>query len=225
MIRVLVVEDHHLVREGICKLLEDAGDIKVIAEADNGQDALALYQRLQPQVLVLDISMPEMNGLEALGQLQCLQPHPAVVILSMYGDQATVQRALQLGALGYVLKQTVAGELLAAVRAASLGSMYLSAGVSAVLSQSWRDGPPRNKIDRLSPRELEVVWFVLEGLSARQIAERLNTSVKTVEKQKRDAMRKLEVDNLPGLVRICLENGLALGQTPSYDGSAALEET
>jgi DNA-binding NarL/FixJ family response regulator len=218
MIRVMVVEDHHLVREGICKLLEDAGDIKVIAEADNGNDALLLYQRLQPQVLILDISMPQMNGLETLEQIQCLQPHPAVVVLSMYGDQTTVQRALQLGALGYVLKQAVAGELLAAVRAASLGSMYLSAGVSTVLSQSWREGTPHNKIDRLSPRELEVVRFVLEGFSARQIAERLNTSIKTVEKQKRDAMRKLEVDSLANLVRVCLENGLSFPQIISTSG-------
>jgi DNA-binding NarL/FixJ family response regulator len=225
MIRVMVAEDHHLVREGICKLLEAAGDIKVIAEADNGQDALALYQHQQPQVLILDISMPQMNGLETLAQLQCLQPRPAVVVLSMYGDQDTVQRALQLGALGYVLKQAVAGELLAAVRAASLGSMYLSAGVSAVLSQTWTEGPRRPKIDRLSPREQEVIRFVVEGLTARQIAERLNTSVKTVEKQKRDAMRKLEVDNLASLVRVCLENGLSFPQDSAFNGSPALEDS
>ena len=112
MISVVIAEDHHIVRQGICKLLEEDGTIQVIGEADNGRDALVMVKRQQPDVLILDIAMPQLNGLEVLPQLRTCRPAPRVVVLSMYGDLATVQQALQGGALGYVLKQSVATELL-----------------------------------------------------------------------------------------------------------------
>jgi DNA-binding NarL/FixJ family response regulator len=208
MIRVVVVDDHHLVREGICKLLEEAGDIQVVGEADNGRDALELLGILQPEVLVLDISMAQLNGLATLTQVKGFKPRPYVVILSMHDDVNTVQEALQLGALGYVLKQSVAGELLAAVRAASHGSVYLSSGVSQVLSKDFFNKSSPNLLDRLSPREREVVELIVQGYSTREIADQLHSSVKTVEKQRRDAMRKLEVDNVASLVRVCVQLGL-----------------
>jgi DNA-binding NarL/FixJ family response regulator len=129
-------------------------------------------------------------------------------MLSMHADLNFVQQALQHGALGYVLKQAVAGELLAAVRAANQGSLYLSSGVSQLLVKGLFSDRSPNPLDRLSPREREVVGLIVGGASARDIADRLHSSVKTVEKQRRDAMRKLEVDNVASLVRVCLQLGL-----------------
>ncbi len=208
MIRIVVADDHHLVRQGICKLLEEPGDLQIIGEADNGVDALKLAKLLHPDVLVLDVSMSQLGGLDTLVQLKALDPAPRVVMLSMHSDLGLVQQALQMGALGYVLKQSVAGELIAAVHAASRGSVYLSSGVSQALSKGFFDNHSENLLDRLSPREREVVELIVAGFPTREIADRLHSSVKTVEKQRRDAMRKLEVDNLASLVRVSLQLGL-----------------
>jgi DNA-binding NarL/FixJ family response regulator len=167
---------------------------------------------LHPDVLVLDISMPQLTGLDTLAELKAASPSQRVVILSMHADLGIVQQALQGGALGYVLKHSVADELLAAVRAASGGSVYLSSGVSQVLTGQMFAQKPPSSLDRLSPRERQVVERIVEGYSTKEIAESLHSSVKTVEKQRRDAMRKLEVDNVAGLVRVSLELGLAVGK-------------
>ncbi len=211
MIRVLVAEDHLLVRQGIVKLLEAESDLQVVGEADNGREAIALIESLQPDVVVLDISMPELDGLETLARLRGRQPKLRPVILSMHADPALVRQALRAGALGYVVKQSVADELLAAVRAAHSGSLYLSSGISGVLANDFLAERPPTLLDRLSPREREVVKLIVEGHATREIADRLHTSIKTVEKQRRDAMRKLEVDNLASLVRVSLELGLVVG--------------
>ena len=212
MIRVVVAEDHHLVRQGICKLLEDGGDIQVVGEADNGRDAITLSRSLCPDVLVLDISMPEPDGLDTLAELQATLPNQHVLILSMHADLGIVQQALRGGALGYVLKQSVAGELIAAIHAVSSGSVYLSAGVSQILTSDVHVEKSPNLLDRLSPRERQVVERIVEGYSTKEIADSMHTSVKTVEKQRRDAMRKLEVDNTASLVRVSLELGLTSGK-------------
>jgi DNA-binding NarL/FixJ family response regulator len=215
MIRVVVAEDHHLVRQGICKLVEDGGDIQVVGEADNGRDAITLSRSLCPDVLVLDISMPEPDGLDTLAELKATLPNQHVLILSMHADLGIVQQALRGGALGYVLKQSVAGELIAAIRAVSSGCVYLSAGVSQVLTSDVPVEKSHNLLDRLSPRERQVVERIVEGYSTKEIADSMHTSVKTVEKQRRDAMRKLEVDNTASLVRVSLELGLVVGKDQS----------
>ncbi len=215
MIRILVAEDHHLVREGICKLLREAGDLEIVGEADNGVETVRLTQLLRPDVLVLDVVMPQMDGLEALKRVKALKPSPQVVMLSMHGDLLTVQQALQNGAVGYVLKQSVGDELIAAVRAASRGSVYLSAGVAKVVTQNLAGTQSVNPLDRLSPREREIVEMIVAGCSTREIAELLHTSVKTVEKQRRDAMRKLQVDNVASLVRVSMELGIVVAQRES----------
>jgi DNA-binding NarL/FixJ family response regulator len=211
MISVVVAEDHHLVRQGIVKLLEGSGDIEVIGEADNGRAALALIKALAPEVLVLDISMPQLDGLDTLAELKTMKAKTQVVVLSMHADPGLIRQALASGALGYVVKQSVADELLAAVRAARSGSLFLSSGISGLIANNLLGERKQTLLDHLSPREREVVKRVVEGFSAREIAESLRTSVKTVEKQRRDAMRKLEVDNLASLVRVSLELGLVVG--------------
>ena len=222
MIRVVVAEDHHLVRQGIVKLLEGAGDISVVGEADNGAQAIELVEVLQPDVMVLDLTMPHVDGLEALRQIALKRPRPQIVILSMHADPNIVRQTLRAGAVGYVVKQSVAEELLAAVRAARNGSLFLSSGV---IAQDFFTERPQNLLDRLSPREREVVKRLVEGQSAREIAEALRTSVKTVEKQRRDAMRKLDVDNLASLVRVSLELGLVVGApTRSRNGLSSTSE-
>jgi len=213
MIRVLVVEDHQLVRQGIVKLLESAGDLSVVGEADNGMQAIELVASLHPDVMVLDIVMPQFDGLETLVKLGEITPRPQVVMLSMHADPSMIRQALQSGAVGYVVKQSVADELLAAVRAAKNGSMFLSSGISGVIANNFFAESPKNLLDRLSPREREVVKRIVEGYSTREISDGLRTSVKTVEKQRRDAMRKLEVDNLASLVRVSLELGLVIEKT------------
>jgi len=211
MIRVVIADDHHLVRQGIVRLLESAGDLEVVGEANDGREAIELIRSLQPDVLVLDITMPNMDGLGVLTEVGAMDPRPQVVILSMHADPGLIREALRAGALGYVVKQSVAEELLAAVRAAKNGSMFLSAGIASVIATDVFTDRTQNRLDRLSPREREVVKYIVEGLSTREIAESLRTSVKTVEKQRRDAMRKLEVDNLASLVRVSLELGLVIG--------------
>lgn len=213
MIRVVVVEDHQLVRQGIVKLLESAGDLSVVGEADNGMQAIELATSLNPDVMVLDIAMPQFDGLETLVKLGEITPRPQVVMLSMHADPSMIRQALQSGAVGYVVKQSVADELLAAVRAAKNGSMFLSSGISGVIANNFFVESPKNLLDRLSPREREVVKRIVEGYSTREISDGLRTSIKTVEKQRRDAMRKLEVDNLASLVRVSLELGLVVGKT------------
>ena len=210
MIRVVVAEDHHMIRQGICKLLGEQNDIHVVGEADNGAAAVRSVRELQPDVLVLDISMPHTDGISVLKIIQDYSPKPKVVILSIHADLALVQQALELGALGYILKQSVSEELIDAIRAAKRGSNYLSSGVSQILTGHYFYRRTQNPLDRLSPREFEVTRMVVAGQSTKEIAAGLQTSIKTVEKQRRDAMRKLEVDNIASLVRVCLELGITI---------------
>lgn len=212
MIRVVIADDHHLVRQGIVQLLDGTGDLEVVGEADNGQDAIGLVESLRPDVLVLDIAMPQLDGLDTLAEIGGMDLKPQIVILSMHAEPGLIRQALKAGALGYVVKQSVADELLAAVRAVNNGSMFLSAGIAGIIVSDVFAKRPQTLLDRLSPREREVVQHVVEGYSTREIAEVLRTSVKTVEKQRRDAMRKLQVDNVASLVRVSLELGLVVGK-------------
>jgi two-component system, NarL family, response regulator NreC len=208
MIRIVVAEDHHIIRQGVAKLLEDFGEIQVIGQADNGIDTIRLTQELRPDVLVLDISLPQMDGIDVLRYIRNQVYRPKVVILSIHADLALVQQTLELGALAYVLKQSASEELLDAVKTANRGSGYLSSGVSHILSNHSFPRQSQNPLNRLSPREREVVSRIVAGRSTKEIAGDLHTSVKTVEKQRRDSMRKLEVENVASLVRVCLELGL-----------------
>jgi len=213
MINVVVAEDHQLVRQGIVKLLEGTHDLNVIGEANSGEQVSALVKSLHPDVIVLDISMPGLDGLETLAEINNYKPKPQVVILSMHADPNIIRQALQGGALGYVVKQSVADELIAAVRAAKNGSIFLSSDISSIVTNGFLTKSPKSLLDSLSPREREVVKKIVEGYSTHEIAESMCISVKTVEKQRRDAMRKLDVENIASLVRVSLELGLIVDKS------------
>jgi DNA-binding NarL/FixJ family response regulator len=205
MIRVMVVDDHHMIRQGICQILSNYSDIQVVADTDSGTNAIRMMHELFPDVLVLDVSMPGVSGLDVIKEIVDLQPKPRVVFLSIHSDLALVRQALTLGAHGYVLKQSSSDDLIDAIRAANRDSIYLSSGVSHMLKGLDFSKQPKNLIDRLSPREHEVTKMIVDGKTTKEIAFMLRTSVKTVEKQRRDAMRKLDVDNIASLVRVYLE--------------------
>jgi DNA-binding NarL/FixJ family response regulator len=218
VIRVVLADDHHLVRQGIRALLVQAGDIEVVGQAEDGQAAIDLAQRLAPDVLVMDIGMPHMNGVEAIAQIQALHLPTQMLILSMYSDEILVRQALRNGAKGYLLKRSVVEELLLAVRAVHRGETFLSPGISnAILADFLADRVDTAEIslfDRLSPRERQVLQLVAEGRTNNEIAELLQIAVKTVEKHRASLMAKLQVQDLAGLLRKAMRHGLIIFDEP-----------
>ena len=212
MIRVLIVEDHHLVRQGIRALLEKADDMLVVGEARDGQEAVELAEKLTPDVIVMDLSMPRLNGTQATERVRALRLPSQVVILSMYSDETLVKQALRCGAKGYLLKHSVTEELLLAVRAACRGETYLTSAVSGqiiadVLTPPGDSGDSQ-PYDRLSAREQQVLKLVAEGRTNNAIAQIMNVSVKTVEKHRSSLMQKLNVHDMAGLVKVAMKHGL-----------------
>ena len=212
MIRVLIVEDHHLVRQGIRALLEKADDMQVVGEARDGQEAVELAEKLTPDVIVMDLSMPRLNGTQATERVRALRLPSQVVILSMYSDETLVKQALRCGAKGYLLKHSVTEELLLAVRAACRGETYLTSAVSGqiladVLTPPGDSGDSQ-PYDRLSAREQQVLKLVAEGRTNNAIAQIMNVSVKTVEKHRSSLMQKLNVHDMAGLVKVAMKHGL-----------------
>ena len=211
MIRIVIAEDHHLVREGIRALLEKAGDIEVVGEAVDGQEAVELTQRLTPDVLIMDIAMPRLNGILAAEQLRDAGGTTNIVILSMYSDELLVRQALQNGVKGFLPKGSVSDELLFAVRAASRGAIYLSPSVpSTVLAdQTARDNPKaRGATGHLTVREREMLLLIGKGHTNNQMAQVMGVSIKTVERHRTHLMQKLNARNLVELIRIALTQGL-----------------
>lgn len=212
MISVVVADDHHLVRQGIRALLENADDIDVVGEAEDGIEAVELARALTPDVLVMDISMPRMNGTQATQRIRANHLATQIVILSMYDEEAIVRRALRQGAIGYVLKRAVTEELLLAIRSAARGDTYLSPPIARSILDEFLAIPPgegeADPLERLTPREREVLQLIAEGRTNNLISQDLVISIKTVEKHRLNLMSKLKIHDLAGLVRISVKYGL-----------------
>lgn len=212
-IRVVLADDHAIVREGVKLCLQGMGDIDVVGEAYDGSQAIKMVSSLAPDVAILDVTMPRLNGIEALRQIRRDYPGTAVVMLSMHDNEAYVMQALQAGAAGYVLKRSAANELATAVRAAHAGEIYLHPGVAKrvvadYLHRLSGQGTVALPHDRLTPREREVLQLAAEGLTTREIALQLIVSAKTAEHHRSSAMAKLNIHNQTELVKYAIRNGL-----------------
>jgi DNA-binding NarL/FixJ family response regulator len=206
-IRVFMVEDHALVRAGLKMVLGDARDIELVGEAGNGEDALAAIRRLRPDVVLCDLHLPGISGLEVTERLVRGGDGPRVLIVSMLEDGPLPRRLLEAGALGYVGKGGDAEELVRAVREVAAGRRYLSASIARHMALSGIDGGDTG-FDRLSPRELEVAMLLVRGLRQEDIARRLCLSAKTVNTHKSRLFEKLGVTNTVALARLASQHGL-----------------
>ena len=213
MIRIVVADDHQLVRQSVVSLIEKAEDMEVVGEAADGHEALNLVQRKRPDVAMLDIAMPLLNGIETTRRIQTLSVDTRVVILSMHSEEDVVRQALRCGACGYLLKKSVVEELLIAIRSASKGEIYLSPSIAQTVLSGFLQTESANEsstvLEQLSSREREILQLIVEGHTNQAAAEVLNISAKTVEKHRAVLMKKLEVHNLPDLILVSLKHRLA----------------
>lgn len=208
-IRVLLADDHTIVRQGLRRLLESQPDMLVVGEADNGRDVLKSAARLRPDVVVMDMAMPGLNGIEATRQLTREVPSIRVLALWAYSDEEYVLAACQAGAAGYLVKHSAATELISAIREAMKGNAYFSPGIAKYFTRhaatglrSTQSGLARGK--GLTPREREVLQLIAEGRANKQIAAAMAISVKTVEKHRQSVMDKLDIHDIAGLTRYAL---------------------
>ena len=195
--KVLLADDHTIVREGLLSLLHEQQDIVVVGAAENGQEAVEKARRTFPDVVIMDIAMPLLNGIEATRQLTRLVPQTKVIVLTMYVDEEYVLRALQAGVRGYLLKRAAASELLQAIRAVTRGDFYLSSDISRA-----------EEAVALSDRERQILQLVAEGYTNRQISTALGITPKTVDTHRTRLMTKLDIHDTPGLVRYAIRKGL-----------------
>jgi DNA-binding NarL/FixJ family response regulator len=206
-VRVLLADDHSVVRSGFRMLISAQADMEVVGEASNGRQAVELAGQLQPDVIVMDVTMPELNGIEATRRVSNDVPRARVLALSMHKDAVYVREILRAGARGYLLKDSGETDLIAAIRSVAKGEGYLSPGVSDAVLSDYRKHVT-NPIDLLSSREREVLQLIAEGKTNKDIANALNLSVYTVEAHRGRIMEKLNLHNTGELVRFAVRNGL-----------------
>jgi DNA-binding NarL/FixJ family response regulator len=207
-ISVIVVDDHAVMRQGLRALLAVSGDITVIGEAQTGREALARVAELAPDVVIMDITMPELNGIEATRAIRAKWPRTEVVILSMHADAEYLFRAFQAGANGYLLKESAVDEIISAVRAVCGGRRYIGHGISLEGAPESFVEARRSPLDSLSVREREVLQLVVEGHSSAAIAEAIHLSPKTVESYRSRLTKKLGVRDFAALVKFAVQHGL-----------------
>ncbi|HEX4459186.1 MAG TPA: response regulator transcription factor [Polyangia bacterium] len=208
MIRVVIVDDHAIVRAGVRAILQTKGDVIIAAEADNGRTALEAVARHRPDVLVIDLTMPELNGMEVVGRVRALSPHTKVLVLSMHAGAEFVRPALRAGALGYVVKGTGLDDLVTAIRAVAAGERFLDAAATAATLDEDFLPDAADELERLTPREREVLQLVAEGFSNREIGERLGVTPKTIDVHRTSLMKKLDLHNAAALTRFAIRRGL-----------------
>ena len=216
-ITVLLADDHTLVRDGVRRILSAAGDMLVVAEVGDGEAAVQETVARQPDVAVLDITMPKGGGLEAARQIRTRAPEVRILILSMHLQPEYLMESVRAGAHGYLVKDAAAGELVQAVRQVFAGSSYYSPAVSQQLSELLRrklEGEEvQNALERLSPREREVLRYIAEGATNKETAKALGISVRTVETHRDSLMRKVGIKTIAGLTRLALRSGLVSDET------------
>ncbi|SRR5579862_3951873 len=210
-ISLLVADDHNIIRSGLCALLKNEPDFQIVGEANSGRAAVALALKLSPNILIMDIAMPLLNGVEATRQVVRECPSTKVIVLSAYDDDGHIEAVMAVGAAAYLLKQTAAAEICQAVREVQKGNAYFSPAVAERLrakSISKLEQPRRNAGPELTLRESEVLQLVAEGFSNKQIAGELNISIKTIEKHRQSLMSKLNIHCIAGLTRHAAANGV-----------------
>jgi DNA-binding NarL/FixJ family response regulator len=212
-IRVLLADDHTVVRQGLRALLAAEDDIEIIGEAENGRQALQLVKKLLPDVVVMDIAMPVLNGVEATRQITRYVPSVKVLVLSTYSNDEYVEQLTEAGAAGYLVKQTAANDLLKAIREAFKGNAFFSPAIAKRLRdqcrQTYVSGQPvKRRSDYLTTREAEVLQLIAEGRANKQIAAELCISIKTVEKHRQQVMNKLGIHDVAGLTRHAISKGI-----------------
>ena len=208
---ILLADDHVLFRQGLALLVREQGDWRIVGEAGNGAEAVALAEAHQPQIAVLDVEMPGMNGIEAARQIRQMSPGTRIVALSMYGDAHYQERMFEAGASAYVLKNEAIDDLVEAIQAALRGDRFVSPAVAHNEAMVERRSANLDK-RALSEREAEVLRRLAEGQRIKEIADALNLSAKTVETYRSRIMLKLGIDNLPGLVKFAIRAGIASPQ-------------
>ncbi len=210
-IRILLADDHKIVRQGLRTLLEKEPDMEVVAEAEEGRMAVRLARKLAPQVVIMDVGMPDLNGIEATRQVLADTPGLKVIALSMHSDRRFVVNMLKAGASGYLLKDSAFEELAAAIRVVMLNKTYLSPGVSDIVIKDYVQGPREDSsvFSVLTPREREVLQLMAEGKSTKQIADRLHVSVKTIETHRQQIMTKLGIHSVAELTKYAVREGLS----------------
>jgi DNA-binding NarL/FixJ family response regulator len=212
-VRVLIADDHALVREGLRALLQAESDIEIVGEAETGRQAVQLAKTLNPDVVLMDIAMPLLGGLEATRQITRQVPSSRVLILSSYSDDEYVHQLAEAGGAGYVLKQSTSADVVRAVREVKKGNAFFSPAISKRLSDHYRETitrgrPVKERADLLTSRETEVLQLIAEGRGNKQIAAELGISIKTVERHRQRLMEKVGIHDVAGLTRYAISKGL-----------------
>jgi DNA-binding NarL/FixJ family response regulator len=210
VIRILLADDHRMIRQGLKSLLEKHVDMKVVGEAENGRDAVAMVAEHKPDVVVMDLHMPELNGVDATRGAMAAHPGVKVICLSAHANERMTAEILKAGASGYVLKEGAFEELNTAIRTACGGKVYLSPSVASMLVNDLvrGRGEPASVFSTLSNREREVLQLITEGKTTKEIAFNLHVSVKTAETHRRNLMEKLQIDSIAELTKFALREGL-----------------
>ena len=212
MIRILLADDHRIVRDGLRSLLDAAEGREVVGEATNGREAVKLARQLRPELVIIDVAMPELNGIDAARQIRKDNPDTRVIALSMHSDASYVGKILQAGASGYLLKDCAFEELTEAIAAVLAGKVFLSPGITGVVVEDYvralEHGDKRAPTDVLTPKEREVLQLIAEGKSTKEIAAALFVSVKTIETHRQNIMGKLDIRSIAELTKYAIRTGL-----------------
>jgi DNA-binding NarL/FixJ family response regulator len=221
--RIIVADDHSVVRSGLRLLLQSSPDFTVVAEAENGEEAVALVDRHKPDVVIMDISMPKLNGIEATGLMKQSNPDLKIIILTVHEDEEYVYQMLRAGASGYVLKSAGKKEIFAAIRSALSGDRFFSPGISKLIIEGFirrdkeqrpgQEQPVTHSSQPLTRREVEVLQYIAQGFTNKKIAEALFLSIRTINTHRTNLMQKLDIHDTARLVRYAIETGLVKVKT------------